>query len=224
MNILIVEDNIQLLNELAMQLIHKDMRVHRAETGGEGDYCLNNFQVDLVILDLGLPDGDGIEWLEKWRSNGFTVPILVLTARDNWADKVAGLTAGADDYLAKPFVFEELLARVQALYRRSYGVAQSTVDVGLFSLDMDAKQISIGQSILDLSAYEYRLLKCLLLNEDKVVSKERLRAEVYGDELMEDGNVITVLLSRIRKKIVSITDEDPITTLRNQGYKLCNIR
>ena len=221
MNVLIVEDNTQLLNELAMQLIHKDMRVHRAETGEEGDYCLNNFQVDLVILDLGLPDGDGIEWLKKWRSNRITVPILILTARDNWADKVAGLTAGADDYLAKPFVFEELLARAHALYRRSYGASNSLIEVSSFQLDIDSKRIMSGDVKLDLSAYEYRLLKCLILNADKVVSKDKLRADVYGDELVEDGNVIAVLISRIRKKIIASRGSDPIITIRNQGYKLC---
>ncbi|CDT91073.1 DNA-binding response regulator in two-component regulatory system with PhoQ [Vibrio coralliirubri] len=221
MNILVVEDNKQLLNELAMQLTHQDMSVHQAETGIEGDYCLKNFQVDLVILDLGLPDQDGLVWLKMWREEGIKVPVIILTARDNWTEKVEGLTAGADDYLAKPFIFEELLARSNALYRRSYGVAKSSVDVGLFNLNIESKKITVNSIALDLSAYEYRLLKCLILNAGKIVSKDRLRADVYGDELVEDGNVIAVLLSRIRKKILANEIKDPIITIRNQGYKFC---
>lgn len=222
MNVLLIEDNLSVLNELSNQLNFQGINTHAAESGQEGHYFLTNYEIDLVILDLGLPDEDGLVWLKRWRKQEKNLPILVLTARDNWADKVDGLNAGADDYLTKPFIFDELLARINALYRRSYGFSSSVCEVGELTLDMEAKSITIKGDGLELSAYEYKLLKCLLLNADKTVSKEKLRSEVYGDEYADDGNVITVLLGRIRKKIKVHLGRDPIVTIRNQGYKLCS--
>lgn len=222
MNVLLIEDNLSVLNELSNQLNFQGFNAHTAESGQEGHYFLTNYEIDLVILDLGLPDEDGLVWLKRWRKQEKNLPILILTARDNWADKVDGLNAGADDYLTKPFIFDELLARINALYRRSYGLSSSVLNVGELTLDMEAKTITVKGDSLELSAYEYKLLKCLLLNSGKTVSKERLRSEVYGDEYADDGNVITVLLGRIRKKIKVNLGKDPIMTIRNQGYKLCS--
>lgn len=221
MNVLIIEDNLQLLNDLVSQLKQQGIHAHPAVSGEEGNYLLNNYAIDLVILDLGLEGVDGLTLLKNWRTKGNTVPVLILTARDNWADKVDGLNAGADDYLTKPFIFDELLARINALYRRIHGVAASDVTVGPFTIDFNAKRIKVNGSLIEFSAYEYQLIHCLLLNRDKVISKKKLRSEVYGDEYSDDNNVIPVLLSRIRKKVLRELDYDPILTIRNQGYKLC---
>ena len=172
--------------------------------------------IDLILLDLGLPVLDGTSVLRKWRSDGRAMPVLVLTARDTWSDKVDGLDAGADDYLTKPFIMEELLARLRALIRRSAGQASPVLSVGPLSLDTRNSRVTIDGSSVKLTAQEFKLLSYLMHHEGKVISRTELTEHIYDQDFDRDSNTIEVFVNRIRKKL----DKPLIHTIRGLGYRL----
>ena len=216
MRILVVEDDEPLREALAKQLRQAAYAVDTVADGVEAEYLGDEEAYDGVILDLGLPGRPGLEVLRHWRSRGNRVPVLVLTARDAWHERVDGLKAGADDYLGKPFHPEELLARLEALLRRASGAAPGErLKVGEVVLDEDHQQVRVGAGPAQpLTATEYRLLRYFLLHPGKVLSKQRLTAHVYAYDADRDSNVLEVYIRRLRKKIGA----DKIRTLRGQGY------
>lgn len=181
---------------------------------------LNEYNYDAVIMDLGLPKCSGITVIQHAREAQINVPILVLTARDNWQQKVEALDVGADDYLTKPFHMEELLARIKALIRRSTGHASSLISAGPILLDLSKQKVTVNNNVIDLTAYEYKVLEYLLLNPDKVISKTELTEHIYDQDFDLDSNVIEVFVGRLRKKIDPSNALKPIETLRGRGYRL----
>ncbi len=219
MRILIVEDELKLRQQLASLLAHNQYAVDSAEDGEEGLFMGNEYQYDLAIVDIGLPKLNGIELIKKWREKHINFPILILTARGNWQDKVSGLDSGADDYLVKPFHLEELLSRVKALLRRSKGQANSLITFGKLTLDLSAKTASYEEQILELTAYEYNTLEYLALNKGKAISKTELTEHLYAQDYDRDSNVIEVFVGRLRKKLDPSGQLQPISTVRGQGYR-----
>ena len=218
MKILIVEDEQKLQSQIRDQMSALNFHVETASDGREGLYYGEEYRFDLAIIDLGLPEIDGIKLIRKIRQSGRTYPILILTARDNWQDKVEGLEAGADDYLTKPFHQEELRARVQALVRRSAGQATNLWHFGPLSLDPDSKQATLNDKPLDLTQFEFNTLEYLARNQGKVISKAELNEYLYDEDFDRDSNTIEVFVGRLRKKL----DNDKnqlITTVRGQGYR-----
>jgi len=220
MRALIVEDEPQLQQQLADTLCAKGYSLDRANDGEEGLYYGNEFNYDIAIIDLGLPKLDGIELIRQLRANDRSMPVLILTARDNWQDKVEGLEAGADDYLAKPFHMEELLARLNALIRRAAGKADSTIKIGYLQLDIHTQQVLAREQQVSLTAYEYKVLEYLMLNPQKVISKTELTEHIYAQDYDRDSNVIEVFIGRLRKKLDPDNLHNPIETLRGRGYRL----
>ena len=218
MKALIVEDELQLREQLASYLTENGYAIEQAADGEEAIYAAKEFGVDIAVVDLGLPKKDGVSVIQEWRASGYSFPIIILTARDNWQDKVAGLDAGADDYLVKPFHQEELLARLKALHRRSIGQAQSSIDFGCFSIDLSAKTVSIEGANLDLTAYEFNALEYLVSNAGKTISKAELTEHLYSQDYDRDSNVIEVFVGRLRKKIDPSGKLKPIRTVRGLGY------
>lgn len=219
MRLLVVEDEALLREQLISSLSQYGYAVDAAQDGEEGLYQLQEFDYDLAIIDLGLPKLDGISLLKKIREEGSKLPVLILTARGDWQDKVLGLEAGADDYLTKPFVQEELQARLNALLRRSAGQASSVVSFGPISLDSSAKTISVNADILELTSFEYKTLEYLMLHAGKVVSKTELVEHIYDQDFDRDSNVIEVFVGRLRKKLDPDNTLKPIGTVRGQGYR-----
>ena len=219
MRILIVEDETHLREQLVSKFRQNGYALDSADNGEDGLYYGLEYPIDLAIIDLGLPKMSGIEIIEKIRSAGKTYPVLILTARSRWQDKVEGLEAGADDYLAKPFHFEELLARVSALIRRSAGHAAPTLENGAIKLDSRTQDVFVNNDRLDLTAFEYRLLHYLMMNAGKVVSKMELTEHLYEEDSDRDSNVIEVFVGRLRKKIDPANILNPIETLRGRGYR-----
>jgi len=219
MRILIVEDEAHLREQLVSKFRQNGYALDSADNGEEGLYYGLEYPIDLAIIDLGLPKMSGIEIIEKIRSAGKTYPILILTARSRWQEKVEGLEAGADDYLAKPFHFEELQARVSALIRRSAGHAAPTLENGSIKLDTRTQDVFVSEDRLDLTAFEYRLLHYLMMNAGKVVSKMELTEHLYEEDSDRDSNVIEVFVGRLRKKIDPENSLNPIETLRGRGYR-----
>jgi DNA-binding response OmpR family regulator len=213
--LLLVDDDKPLADALQSVLEASGYAVDRAENGEEGLYLGQTEGYDLVILDLGLPGLGGLEVLESWRSTGLAFPVLILTARGTWREKVLGLKAGADDYLAKPFHAEELLARLGALLRRAHGRAAPEIAGDDFTLDED-RQCAVRHdgSRVTLTGTEFRLLRYFMLNRDKVLSKARLTEHVYDQDFDLDSNVIEVYVRRLREKLGS----GLIETRRGQGY------
>lgn len=220
MRILVIEDELHILNMLAEKLRAEGYAVDTAQDGEEGYYLASEYPVDIAIIDIGLPKMTGIEIIQKIRSEGKTFPVLILTARGKWQDKVEGLDAGADDYLVKPFAIEELMARLNALLRRSKGFATSTVDYGPLSLDTKGQTVSVNQKALDITAYEYKVMEYLMLHPSEVVSKSVLTDHIYEQDYDRDSNVIEVFIGRLRKKIDPSNTIKPIETLRGRGYRL----
>ncbi len=220
MRILVIEDELHILNMLAEKLRDEGYAVDTAQDGDEGYYLASEYPVDIAIIDIGLPKMTGIEIIKKIREEGKNFPVLILTARGKWQDKVEGLDAGADDYLVKPFAIEELMARLNALLRRSKGFATSTVDYGPLSLDTKAQTVSVNNQILDITAYEYKVMEYLMLHPSEVVSKTVLTDHIYEQDYDRDSNVIEVFVGRLRKKIDPDNTIKPIETLRGRGYKL----
>ncbi|WMR31105.1 response regulator, partial [Metapseudomonas otitidis] len=184
----------------------------------EALYRAEEYHHDLAVVDLGLPGMSGLDLIRQLRSRDKTFPILILTARGNWQDKVEGLAAGADDYVVKPFQFEELEARLNALLRRSSGFVQSTIEAGPLVLDLNRKQALMNGESLGLTAFEYRILEYLMRHHQQVVAKERLMEQLYPDDDERDPNVIEVLVGRLRRKLEGNNGFRPIDTVRGQGY------
>jgi two-component system response regulator PhoP len=219
MHVLIVEDEAAIRNQVADRLREEGFAVEIAEDGREGLYFMREYALDLAIVDLGLPGMDGIEMIRQARSAGCQYPVLILTARTRWQEKVEGLEAGADDYLAKPFHVEELLARVRALIRRSAGLSQAEIICGPVRLNTSSQEVRVNDQLLDLTAYEYRLLHYLMLNAGKVSSKSELTEHIYEEDQDRDSNVIEVFIGRLRKKLDPDNTIKPIDTLRGRGYR-----
>ncbi|PHM75191.1 two-component system response regulator PhoP [Xenorhabdus kozodoii] len=219
MRILIVEDNALLRHHLTVQLRDIGHQVDAAENAKEADYYLKESHPDLAIVDLGLPGEDGLSMLRRWRGEQINLPILVLTARESWQEKVAVLNAGADDYVTKPFHLEEINARIQALMRRNSGLASQLVEISPFLIDLSRKEFSINDANIKLTAFEYIIIETLMRNNGKVVSKETLMRQLYPDAELRESHTIDVLMGRLRKKILNEWPEEVIITVRGQGYR-----
>ena len=224
MRILIVEDEQALRETLVTQLQAAGFNVDAAADGEEGLYAGKEYPLDLAIIDLGLPKLSGIELIRQLRGMGKSFPVLILTARDRWQDKVEGLQSGADDYLAKPFHVQELLARVQALLRRSGGWSQPVLQCGDISLDTRSQVVSVGEKVVELTSFEYRLLEFLMLRAGEVISKAELTERLYAQDFERDSNVIEVFIGRLRRKLDPDGNRQPIETLRGRGYRLALTR
>src|SRR5690625_4107155 len=218
MNVLVVEDNSLLRHHLTERLTESGFHLLAAADGSEAVYLVDEYDVDVAIVDLGLPGLDGLELIQKLRSGGEVFPILVLTARGNWQDKVEALQQVADDYVVKPLQFEELEARLHALLRRAAGHTQPRIEMGVFALDLNRRQAFVDEEPLALTAFEYRVLEYLMLHGRQTVSKDRLLAELYGPDEERDANVIEVLVARLRKKLESASSINPIQTILGRGY------
>ncbi len=219
MRILLIEDEPSLQHQLQAALQEHGFITDVASDGIEGEWMAKEFPVDAAIIDLGLPGKSGIEVIESLRQHGRDYPVLILTARDHWQDKVNGLEAGADDYLVKPFHMEELLARIRALIRRSGRWTQADISSGPFTLNTQEQQVQRDGKPLSLTAYEYRLIEYLILHAGEVLSKARLTDHLYAEGDERDSNVIEVFIRRLRKKIDPDNSLNPIETLRGRGYR-----
>jgi two-component system response regulator PhoP len=219
MRLLVIEDETSLREQLCRQLRAAGYAVDSAANGQDGLLHGREYPIDLAVVDLGLPDISGMEVIRTWRKNDRRFPVLILTARGRWQDKVEGLEAGADDYLVKPFQLEELLARAKALLRRASGLAQPVVTCGPIVLDTAAQQVRVGKQTLDLTAYEYKVLEYLMLHPGDVVSKTTLTEHIYDQDFDRDSNVIEVFIGRLRKKLDPNERLNPIETLRGRGYR-----
>lgn len=219
MRLLIVEDELGLQQHLQAGFKREGYAVDVCGDGKEALFMGLENDYDLAIVDIGLPEIDGLQVIKQLRENQRSFPVLLLTARGHWKDKVEGLEAGADDYLAKPFVFDELLARVKALLRRSVGMSSSTLDLGVYQLDMAAKSVSVEGQTIELTSYEYNTLEYLMTHRDKVVSKSELTAHLYEQDFDRDSNVIEVFVRRLRKKLDPSGERNPILTQRGLGYR-----
>jgi two-component system response regulator PhoP len=219
MRLLVIEDETSLRRQLCEQLRAAGYGVDDAANGKDGLLHGREYPIDLAVVDIGLPDLSGIEVIRAWRKQDKRFPVLILTARGRWQDKVEGLEAGADDYLVKPFHFEELLARVNALLRRAAGLAQPVVSCGPIMLDTAAQVVRVDKRALELTAYEYKVLEYLILHAGEVVSKTTLTEHVYDQDFDRDSNVIEVFIGRLRKKLDPDERLEPIETLRGRGYR-----
>ncbi|MDZ7643524.1 MAG: response regulator transcription factor [Woeseiaceae bacterium] len=219
MRLLLIEDDDTLRDSLATQLAAGGFGVEQAADGREGLYFALEYPVDLAIVDLGLPELPGLDLIREVRDKGKTYPILILTARDRWQDKVDGLEAGADDYVVKPFHFEEISARVNALLRRSGGWASSVLSAGPVTLDTSRQELSVNGEPVELTSYEYRIIEHLILRAGEVISKSELTDRLYDQDFERDSNVIEVFIGRLRKKMDPDNTIRPIETLRGRGYR-----
>ena len=219
MHILIVEDESRLRERLRDRLRKNGYVVEVAADGEEGLYYGQEFPLDLAVIDIGLPKMSGIELIRRFRSNGRHFPILILTARRNWQDKVEGLETGADDYLVKPFRFEELEARLNALLRRASGWSKPVIDCGPISLDTGKQTTTVAGNPVVLTAFEYRVLEYLMLHAGQVVSKAELTDNIYDQDYDRDSNVLEVFIGRLRRKLDPGNRINPIETLRGRGYR-----
>lgn len=219
MRLLIIEDETALREQISERLSSEGYTVDASGDGKEGLFLASEYPLDLAIIDLGLPGMPGLEIIRSLRADGHTLPILILTARGKWEEKVTGLEAGADDYLVKPFHMEELLARIKALLRRAGGNGQEALQFGPISLDSGSQQVTINDAPLELTAFEYRLLEYLMRHRDKVVPKSELADYLYPHDDDRDSNVIEVLIGRLRRKLDPDNGLKPIETLRGRGYR-----
>lgn len=220
MRILVIEDERPLSEQIVTELRNNGFTPDQAFDGLDGLYYAQEYSYDLMVIDLGLPKRSGSEIIEELRNDGNKTPIIILTARDHWQDKVDGLTSGADDYLTKPFHMPELMARINALLRRTAGQAKSIFTLGPLSLDTNKQIISISEETVDITAYEYKIMEYLLYNPDKVISKTELTEHIYEQDYDRDSNVIEVLIGRLRKKLDPANELKPIETLRGRGYRI----
>ena len=220
MRVLLIEDDQRLLDTLATHLREAGYAVDASRDGIEGLYLGEEFPIDLAIIDLGLPEMPGLDVIRELRSRGRDFPILVLTARSQWQDKVAGLEAGADDYLTKPFHIEELMARVNALMRRSAGHARPRIQLGPVTVDLSSQRVWLRGEEIELTTFEYKVLNYLVMHPGEVVTKTDLSEHIYEEDADRDSNVIEVFIGRLRRKIDPDGTLNPIETLRGRGYRL----
>ncbi len=219
MRILVIEDEAALRGQVVSRLVRDGYLCEASGDGAEGLYLASEYPFDAALVDLGLPGTPGIEIIRKLRAAGNLLPILVLTARSRWQDKVIGLEAGADDYLAKPFEMDELLARLRALLRRAQGAATQELRAGPVRLDRAAQQVWVGERMVELTGYEFRLLEHLMTQRGRVLSKRELADHLYPHDEDRDSNVLEVLLGRLRRKLDPDGSLAPIETLRGRGYR-----
>ncbi len=216
MRILVVEDDVTLLSQIKESLEDNGYSVDSASDGEDGHFLGDTEPYDAVILDLGLPKIDGLTVLEKWRKNKKIFPVLILTARGRWSEKVSGFDAGADDYVTKPFQMEELLARLRALIRRSAGHASSDIECGPLKIDTKSNKVFVNGTKLKLTSHEYKIIEYFLHHQDKVISRTELTEHIYDQDFDRDSNTIEVFIGRLRKKL----GVDIIKTERGYGYRL----
>ena len=214
MRILVVEDDVDLNRQLVTALTDSGYVADKAFDGEEGHFLGDTEPYDAIVLDIGLPVIDGVSVLEKWRRAGKKTPVLILTARDRWSDKVAGFDAGADDYVTKPFHMEEVLARVRALLRRSAGHATSELTCGPVALDTTNAKVTVNGTAIKLTSLEFRLLSYLMHHNGKVVSRTELVEHLYDQDFDRDSNTVEVFVGRLRKKL----GVDVLQTIRGMGY------
>lgn len=219
MRVLIIEDEATLRMQVCDRLRRDGYAVDAAGTAEEGVYMGKEFPVDVAVVDIGLPDFSGVDVIRRWRADDEDFPVLILTARGRWQDKVEGLEAGADDYLVKPFHMEELLARLRALVRRSAGWADSSIRCGSIVLNTSAQSVTVEDAEVELTAFEYKVLEYLMLHAGNVVSKAELSEHLYEDDFDRDSNVLEVLIGRLRKKLDPKRRLHPVETLRGRGYR-----
>ncbi len=219
MRLLVVEDDRQLREQLASGLQGQGFVVDVASDGKEGLYYATEYEYDLAIVDLGLPEISGIDLVIALREASRNYPVLVLTARGDWHEKVKALDAGADDYVVKPYQFEEVVARINALVRRSAGHTHSVLQFEPLALDISSKRVTVNNEPIELTAYEYKLLEYLMLHAGKILSKTELTEHLYAQDHDRDSNVLEVFVRRLRQKLDPESSLNPIETVRGQGYR-----
>ena len=219
MKLLIVEDELALAEQLRARLVREGYAVDVAHNGRDGLHFGSEYDYDAAVIDLGLTMLDGVALIKSLRARQRKVPVLVLTARDGWQDKVEGLNAGADDYVTKPFHMEEVLARLQALLRRAAGHASPLIEVAGLVLDTVRQELRVGETAIDLTAFEFKVLEYLMLHQDAVVSKTELTEHIYEQDFDRDSNTIEVFVGRLRRKLKDAGAPDVIETLRGRGYR-----
>jgi len=219
MRVLVIEDEVDLQAEIRLRLEAEGYIVDSSGEGNEGLFFATEYPLDAAIIDIGLPGISGIEIIQRLRDGGSTLPVLILTARSRWQEKVEGLEAGADDYLVKPFQMEELLARLKALLRRATGSPTTELRCGAVVLNLGTQQVLLNDAVLDVTAFEYRMLEYLMRHSSEAVSKSKLADYLYPHDDDRDSNVIEVLIGRLRKKLDPDGSLKPIETLRNRGYR-----
>ena len=220
MRVLVIEDEAPLRNQLLTRLRAEGYAAEGAADGEEGLYQGREYPFDVAVVDLGLPKLSGIEVIRRLRTDNKGFPILILTARGRWQEKVEGLEAGADDYLIKPFHMEELLARINALVRRAAGWSQPVLRCGPVELNTTSQAVSVNDQSVELTAYEYKILEYLMLHSGQLVSKTELTDHLYEQDYDRDSNVIEVFVGRLRRKLDPQNEFHPIETLRGRGYRL----
>ncbi|MCF6299505.1 MAG: response regulator transcription factor [Proteobacteria bacterium] len=221
MRILLIEDDDDLRNTLIKRFEQSGFVVDSADNGEDGLYKGREYPADVAVIDLGLPKISGMELIQTLRAEGIKFPIIVLTARGSWQDKVMGLDVGADDYLVKPFHFPELLARVNALVRRSAGHSTPEITCGEISMNTTTQEVKVEGILVDLTSYEHKVLEYLLHHQDEVVSKTTLTEHIYHQDYDRDSNVIEVFVGRLRKKLkLKDSEYKVIETLRGRGYRM----
>ena len=216
LRVLVVEDEIRLSRQLAIVLTEAGYAVDRATDGQQADFLANTEQYDAVILDLGLPKIDGLTLLRQWRSAWMLAPVLILTARGSWHEKVQGIDGGADDYVSKPFRMEEILARIRALIRRTSGLAHPQLRCGALELDPRSARVSVGGAPVKLTSHEFRVLSYLMHHSGQVVSRTELTEHIYAQDLDRDSNTVEVFVARLRRKLGASF----IETVRGLGYRM----
>ena len=216
MRILVVEDDRDLNRQLAAALMEANYTVDAAHDGEEGHFLGDTEPYDAIVLDLGLPAMDGVSVLKRWRADGRDMPVLILTARDAWSEKVAGFDAGADDYVTKPFQVEEVLARLRALIRRASGHATAELSCGGVVLDTRSGRVTVDGASVKLTSHEFKVLSYLMHHRDQVVSRTELTEHIYEQDFDKDSNTIEVFVGRLRRKVGG----DLIETVRGMGYRI----
>lgn len=219
MRVLIVEDHDDIREQIATELKNANFVVDLAPNGTEGLHIALEYPIDIAIIDIGLPDINGIEIIEKIREKGLEYPILILTARERWQQKVEGLEVGADDYLVKPYHYEELIARLRGLLRRTNRWTQSELNCGAITLDTSSQRVYLDKEEVQLTAFEYKVLEHLILHAGEVISKAQLTESLYAEDADRDSNVIEVFIRRLRSKLDPEGTLKPIETLRGRGYR-----
>ncbi len=225
MRILVIEDEFRLQNQIRQQLEAAGYMVDTCGNGDEGLFLATEYPLDAAIIDIGLPGKSGLEIIKALRERGSLLPILILTARSSWQDKVQGLEMGADDYLTKPFQMEELQARVKALLRRATGIPQTLLKCGPITLDVTAQSVTVNSTNIELTSFEYRLLEELVRHHGEVLSKHTLADYLYPHDEDRDSNVLEVMIGRLRRKLDPDGTLNPIETMRGRGYRFtleCN--